>query len=99
MLIPSVFNATVDKQKGLQERQGRERIIRVLERKRETVSIALESVSHAMGIKRARPTITKAGQGNKLQLFLLMLLSLLSNVRFSKRERQRKSSQFKIFYF
>lgn len=36
MLIPSVSNATVDKQKGLQERQGSKGIIRVLERKRGT---------------------------------------------------------------
>lgn len=63
-----------------------EGIIRVLERKRETVSPALESVSHAKGVKGARPTITKAAQGNKSQLFLLMLLSTVK--WFSKREGQ-----------
>lgn len=33
LLIPSVSNAAVDKQRGMQERHGREGIIRVLERK------------------------------------------------------------------
>lgn len=80
LLIPSVSNSTVDKQKGLQERQGRERIIRVLERKEGTVSAALESASHSTGIKRARPTITKAAQGNKSQLFLLVLLPTVKHV-------------------
>lgn len=87
MLIPSVSNETADKQKGLQERQGREGIIRVLERKRGTVSAALESVSHAIRIKRARPTITEAAQGNKSQLLLLLLPSTVKCEVLSERER------------
>lgn len=75
MLNPGVSNATVDKAKGLQERQGREGIIRVLERKRGTVRPASESVSHATRIKTATPIITKAAQGNKSKLSLLMLPS------------------------
>ena len=80
LLIPSVSNATLDKQKGLQERQGREGIIRVLERKRGTVRPALESLSQATGIKSARPTTTEAAQGNISQFFLLMLFSTVKCV-------------------
>lgn len=52
MLIPSIPNATVDKQ----------RIIRDLKRNRGTVSLALHSVSRVTEIKRARPTITPSAQ-------------------------------------
>ncbi len=46
-LIPSVSNATVDKQKGLRERQGGEGIIRVLEGKRGTqLSIRISQSCH-----------------------------------------------------
>lgn len=100
LLIPSVSNTTVDKQKGLQERQGREGIIRVLERKRGTVSPAVESVSHATGIKRARPTITKAARGNKSQLFPLMLPSTVKRVLLQeKKTEERPEVQFKTLYY
>lgn len=68
MLIPSIPNATADKQ----------RIIKDLKWNRGTVSLALHSVSHVTEIKKARPTITPSAQGNKSQLLLLALLSTVN---------------------
>lgn len=82
----------------MQERQGREGIIRDLERKRGTVSTALESVSHAIRIKRARPTITKGAQGNKSQLLLLLLPSTVKCEVLSER-RRRQQRREKMFNF
>lgn len=82
MLIPSVSNAIVDKQ----------RIIKVLKRNRGAISPELDSVSHVTGIKRARPTITQAAQGNKTQLFLLMLLSTVNCVALFRERRVEKKA-------
>lgn len=75
-LLASISNAALDKKKETNKREGRGALL-VFERKRLSVSPALQSVSHGMAIKRARPAITEAAQGWKSQLLQLMLLHCL----------------------
>lgn len=96
MLIPCVSNATVDKQKGSQKRQGRKGIIRVLERKRGTQ----HSIRISQSCHRDQKGKTNNNQGcsgeqitafpTNASLYCQICGSLSENDRLMKREGESK---------
>lgn len=97
ILIPTVSNATVDKQKGLQERQGRDGIIRVLERKRGTQpSIRTSQSCH--WDQKGKTNNNQGRSEEQITAFPADASILLSNMWFFKGEK-RKRVKFKIIYY
>lgn len=103
MLIPTVSNATVDKQKGLQERQGGEGIIKVLERKRGTQP-GIRTSQSCHWDQKGKTNNNQGHSGEQITAFPADASALLSNMWLSegrktdKRKRQRRA-RFKILYY
>lgn len=92
MLILTVSNATVDKQNRLQERQGREGIIRVLERKRGTQpSIRTSQSCH--WDQKGKTNNNQGRSGEQITAFPADASTLLSNMWFSKGGRQIREKE------